>query len=156
MNNLSYFDKKRISNIVWTITKKYGYELDFSLIQEDYFDYDIVYNSIIIGSLYNILDYTMILDFINLAKSKINKNKELLNIFFMCIETSCVTKNTQFIENIKNIRRDNYKKIVKVLNTGKNKDKLYNMLRLAYYDEYLKNTMIYPNSIKQIIKSIQK
>ena len=100
MNNLSYFDKKRISNIVWTITKKYGYELDFSLIQEDYFDYDIVYNSIIIGSLYNILDYTMILDFINLAKSKINKNKELLNIFFMCIETSCVTKNTQFIENI--------------------------------------------------------
>ena len=97
MNNLSYFDKKRISNIVWTITKKYGYELDFSLIQEDYFDYDIVYNSIIIGSLYNILDYTMILDFINLAKSKINKNKELLNIFFMCIETSCVTKNNQFI-----------------------------------------------------------
>ena len=156
MNNLSYFDKKRISNIVWTITKKYGYELDFSLIQEDYFDYDIVYNSIIIGSLYNILDYTMILDFINLAKSKINKNKELLNIFFMCIETSCVTKNTQFIENIKNIRQDNYKKILKVLNTGKNKDKLYNMLRLAYYDEYLGNTMIYPNSIKQIIKSIQK
>ena len=33
----SYYDKGRISNIVWTITDKYGYEVDFSLIEQDYF-----------------------------------------------------------------------------------------------------------------------
>ena len=75
MNNISYFDKSRISNIVWTITEKYGYNVDFTLIEEEYFDYDILYNSVIIGSLYNILDYKMILDFINLTKNKINKNR---------------------------------------------------------------------------------
>ena len=39
MQNLSNYDKKRISNIVWTITGKYGYDIDFSLLKEDYFNY---------------------------------------------------------------------------------------------------------------------
>ena len=101
MKNLSYFDKNRISNIVWTITNKYGHDVDYSLIKEDYFAYDLLYNAVIIGSLYNILDYKMILEFVNHIRSKIKKNDEIINIFFMCIESTCVTKNTEFISNIK-------------------------------------------------------
>lgn len=156
MKNLSYFDKNRISNIVWTMTEKYGYGVDFTLLEEDYFDYEILYNSIIIGSLYNILDYNMILDFIVNTKNKINKNAEILNIFFMCIETLCVTKNTKLIKNIENIRRENYKNAIKKIEVGRDKDRLYNVLRLAYYHRYLNKPMLYQQSIRQIVDNIIK
>ena len=154
MKNLSYFDKNRISNIVWTITNKYGYDVDYSLIKEDYFAYDLLYNAVIIGSLYNILDYKMILEFVNHIRSKIKKNDEIINIFFMCIESTCVTKNTEFISNIKNIREKNYKEKIKSLNTGKNKDRLYNVLKIAYCSKYLSQNLLYPDNIKSLIDSI--
>ena len=154
MKKLSYFDKNRISNIVWTITNKYGYDVDYSLIKEDYFAYDLLYNAVIIGSLYNILDYKMILEFVNHIRSKIKKNDEIINIFFMCIESTCVTKNTEFISNIKNIREKNYKEKIKSLNTGKNKDRLYNVLKLAYCSKYLSQNLLYPDNIKSLIDSI--
>ena len=154
MKNLSYFDKNRISNIVWTITNKYGYDVDFTLIDEDYFAYDLLYNAVIIGSLYNTLDYKMILEFVNHIRSKVKKNDEIINIFFMCIESTCVTKNTEFISNIKNIREKNYKEKIKSLNTGMNKDRLYNVLKIAYCSKFLNLNLLYPNNIKSLINSI--
>lgn len=94
----SYYDRGRISNIVWTITDKYGYEVDFSLIEQDYFSYELIYNATIIGSVYNILDYKMIADFIKSIKEQINKAKEILTLFFMCIEETCINKNMEFIK----------------------------------------------------------
>ena len=154
MKNLSYFDKNRISNIVWTITNKYGYDVDFTLIDEDYFAYDLLYNAVIIGSLYNTLDYKMILEFVNHIRAKVKKNDEIINIFFMCIESTCVTKNTEFISNIKNIREKNYKEKIKSLNTGMNKDRLYNVLKIAYCSKFLSQNLLYPNNIKSLIDSI--
>ena len=154
MKNLSYFDKNRISNIVWTITNKYGYDVDFTLIDEDYFAYDLLYNAVIIGSLYNTLDYKMILEFVNHIRAKVRKNDEIINIFFMCIESTCVTKNTEFISNIKNIREKNYKEKIKSLNTGMNKDRLYNVLKIAYCSKFLNLNLLYPNNIKSLIDSI--
>lgn len=156
MNTLSYQEKRRISNIVWTITQKYGYEVDFSLVEEDYFDYELIYNAVILGSLYNILDYAMIYDFITNVKKNINKNKEIMTIFFICIEESCINKNIEFIENIKNIRFDNYKRNIDKLRFLREKDRFDNILKLAYWHKNTDKIMIFPQNIKSIIQSIEK
>ena len=150
----SYYDRGRISNIVWTITDKYGYEVDFSLIEQDYFSYELIYNATIIGSVYNILDYKMIADFIKSIKEQINKAKEILTLFFMCIEETCINKNIEFIKNIENIRYENYKYNIKILSETGKKDKLYNMLRLAYWHNNTDKIMIFPHNIIHIIRSI--
>ena len=156
MKILSYYDKGRISNIVWTITERYGYEVDFSLIKEDYFSYDLIYNSAILGSLYNILDYNMIVDFIKNMRTNINNDKEILTIFFICIEQCCINKNIEYIKNIANLRKYNYNRSIKTLSVLKEKDKIYNAIRLAYWHKNTDNLMIFQRSIIRLIETINK
>lgn len=155
MQNLSNYDKKRISNIVWTITGKYGYEIDFSLLEEDYFNYDIIYNAVVLGSLYNILDYSMIFKFIDNVRKNINKHKEILTIFFICIEETCINKNIEFIQNIDNIRFKNYKKSINKLDFLREKDRFDNALRLSYWHKNTDKIMKFPKNINSIIYSIE-
>lgn len=156
MKDLTYYEKNRVSNIVWTITKAYGKNVDTSLLTEDYFDYDLLYGSAILGSLYSTLDYSMIEEFSTTLKKSINSYKEILYLFFVCIEETCINAEIEYIENIYNIREKNYKEKLLELNNVKQKDKLYNAIRLCYYSYILGLPLTFDRRVVELIMDVKK
>lgn len=156
MREIGFYEKNRISNIVWTVTGAYGKEVDTALLEEEYFDYDLLYNGAVLGSLYATLDYAMVSDFIFMMKKSINLYKDILYLFFICVEETCVNQEIEFIGNMENIRRQNYKNIISELEMTPDKDRLFNNLRLCYYSSILKLPPVFDKNVLSLISQVKR
>lgn len=149
------FDKARISNIVWTITNRYGKEVSLFILESDYFDYSLLYSSIILGSIYNTLDISMIHDFLLKLRASINKSKEIEYLLFICIEETVIPKNILIEENISNIRKKNYNSVIQKIERTTKSEKVYNIFRRAYMYKKLGKNLVFPPAIKMIISDVE-
>lgn len=147
-------EHRRLSNIVWTITGKYGQRVDTHILSYEYLRYDILYSGIILGSTYNTLDYKMIKKLLEEIENSINKSEEIQTLLFMCLEQTAVTKNTKIENNIQKIRKINYLNQINTIESTTRKNRLNNVFRLAYMYKTLGKTMIFPPNIKKITNEI--
>lgn len=136
------------------MTKRYDERVDTFLIESSYFDYDVFYSGVILGSIYSTLDMAMLFDFLMKIRQDINKSKEIEYLLFLCIEETVVTQNILREKNIENIRKKNYKKVLELIENNTNRDRVFNVFRRAYMYKKLGKTLIFPKNIKMIISDV--
>ncbi len=89
INSISY---SRASNMIWTITKDYHQDPDFSLIKATgNYKIDIYQNSILAG-IYKYIDYAVLSEYIEYYKINISDPSVFIEIILITLEEMCIDK----------------------------------------------------------------